>query len=116
MINSHRIKLPKKKIKFFLNNKSENVEKEIYKCKIYAKKFKAFNFIVTHIKNKYIREYAVYTEEILNKFLMEENFNREKEKFNKSNIIETRETYEEELAAKLNVKNNYISSNSIYGK
>ena len=45
---------------------------------------------------------------------MEENFNSDKEKFNKSNIIETREFYEEELAAKLNSKNNYSSTNSIY--
>jgi hypothetical protein len=55
-----------------------------------------------------------YTDERVNKILMEENFNSDKEKFNKSNIIETREFYEEELAAKLNSKNNYSSTNSIY--
>lgn len=98
----------------FFKHKSETIEKEIIKCKICTKKFKAFNFIVTHIKNKHSRELNDYTDERVNKILMEENFNSDKEKFNKSNIIETREFYEEELAAKLNSKNNYSSTNSIY--
>ena len=98
----------------FFKHRSENIEKEIYKCKICLKKFKAFNFIITHIKNRHAKELSDYTEEKVNKYLMEENFYSDKEKFNKSNIIETREYYEEELSAKLNSKNNYNSTNSIY--
>ena len=45
---------------------------------------------------------------------MEENFKADKEKFNKSNIIDNRETYEEELSTKLNGKNSFNSNNSIY--
>ena len=98
----------------FFKIKSENVEKEIFKCKLCSKKFKAFNFIETHIRNKHNSELTDYVENKLYKYLMEENFKADKEKFNKSNIIETREIYEEELSAKLNGKNNYNSTNSTY--
>ena len=98
----------------FFKIKSENVEKEIFRCKLCSKKFKAFNFIATHIKNKHNSELTDYIENKLYKYLMEENFKADKEKFNKSNIIDNRETYEEELSTKLNGKNSFNSNNSIY--
>ena len=98
----------------FYKIKSENVEKEIFRCKLCSKKFKAFNFIATHIKNKHNSELTDYIENKLYKYLMEENFKADKEKFNKSNIIDNRETYEEELSSKLNGKNSFNSNNSIY--
>ena len=98
----------------FYKIKSENVEKEIFRCKLCSKKFKAFNFIATHIKNKHNSELTDYIENKLYKYLMEENFKADKEKFNKSNIIDNRETYEEELSTKLNGKNSFNSNNSIY--
>ena len=98
----------------FYKIKSENVEKEIFRCKLCSKKFKAFNFIATHIKNKHNSELTDYIENKLYKYLMEENFKADKEKFNKSNIIDNRETYEEELSTKLNGKNTFNSNNSIY--
>ena len=97
----------------FIKSKSENIEKEIYKCKICEKKFKAFNFIITHIKNKHNGDLIEYTEKKVNKFIMEENFYGDKEKFSKSNIIETRDYYEE-LLDKFNNKSNYNNTNSTY--
>jgi hypothetical protein len=44
---------------------------------------------------------------------MEENFYGDKEKFSKSNIIETRDYYEE-LLDKFNNKSNYNNTNSTY--
>ena len=37
----------------YIKEHSENTEKEVCQCKICKKKFKAFNFIITHIKNKH---------------------------------------------------------------
>ena len=98
----------------FIKNKSENIEKEIFKCKICGKKFKAFNFIITHIKNKHNEELKEYTENKVNKYIMEANFLSDKEKYNRSNMIETREYYEELLAEKYNSKNSYNNTNSTY--
>ena len=98
----------------FINHSSEKVDKDIYKCKICDKKFKAYNYIVTHIKNKHGEKLKDYTDNKVNKFLMEENFYSDKEKFNKSNLIESREYYEELLSEKFNIKNNHNNINSTY--
>ena len=97
----------------YVKNESEKIDKEIYKCKKCGKKFRAFNFIVTHIKNKHREDLDDYTNNKVNKFLMEKNFYADSEKFSKSNIIETREYYEE-LLDKYNGKNNYIITTSTY--
>ena len=97
----------------YIKEHSENTEKEIYQCKICEKKFKAFNFIITHIKNKHSGELNEYTNNKVNKLLMKENFYSDKEKFSKSNIIETKEYYEE-LLDKFNGKISFSTTNSIY--
>ena len=98
-------KLKEKEMGFIKEN-SENTEKEVYQCKICEKKFKAFNFIITHIKNKHSNELNEYANNKVNKYLMKENFYSDKEKFSRSNIIESKEYYEE-LLDKFNGKINY---------
>ena len=105
-------KLKEKEMGFIKEN-SENTEKEIYQCKICEKKFKAFNFIITHIKNKHSNELNEYANNKVNKYLMKENFYSDKEKFSRSNIIESKEYYEE-LLDKFNGKINYSNTNSTY--
>ena len=85
-------KLKEKEMGFIKEN-SENTEKEVYQCKICEKKFKAFNFIITHIKNKHSNELNEYANNKVNKYLMKENFYSDKEKFSRSNIIESKEYY-----------------------
>ena len=97
----------------FIKEISENTEKEVYQCKICEKKFKAFNFIITHIKNKHSNELNEYANNKVNKYLMKENFYSDKEKFSRSNIIESKEYYEE-LLDKFNGKINYSNTNSTY--
>ena len=105
-------KLKEKEMGFIKEN-SENTEKEVYQCKICEKKFKAFNFIITHIKNKHSNELNEYANNKVNKYLMKENFYSDKEKFSRSNIIESKEYYEE-LLDKFNGKINYSNTNSTY--
>ena len=97
----------------YIKEHSENTEKEVCQCKICKKKFKAFNFIITHIKNKHSGELNEYTNNRVNKYLMKENFYLDKEKFSKSSIIESKEYYEE-LLDKFNGKINYNNTNSTY--
>ena len=97
----------------YIKEHSENTEKEVCQCKICKKKFKAFNFIITHIKNKHSGELNEYTNNKVNKYLMKENFYLDKEKFSKSSIIESKEYYEE-LLDKFNGKINYNNTNSTY--
>jgi hypothetical protein len=97
----------------YIKEHSENTEKEVCQCKICKKKFKAFNFIITHIKNKHSGELNEYTNNKVNKYLMKENFYLDKEKFSKSNVIESKEYYEE-LLDKFNGKINYNNTNSTY--
>ena len=105
-------KLEEEKSEFIKEN-SEQLDVEKFECKICKKKFLAYHFIENHMKNKHPDKMREYANNNVNEFLMKENFNEDKEKFNKSNIINNMEDYEEYLkkveAPKNNSYNNYSS-------
>ena len=85
-----------------------------FECKICEKKFIAYNFIENHMKNKHSDKMNDYANANLNEYLMKENFKEDKEKFNKSNIINNREDYEEYLSKLDAPKNNNYNNGSSY--
>ena len=105
-------KLEEEKSEFIKEN-SEQLDVEKFECKICKKKFLAYHFIENHMKNKHPDKMREYANNNVNEFLMKENFNEDKEKFNKSNIINNMEDYEEYMkkveAPKNNSYNNYSS-------
>ena len=105
-------KLEEEKSEFIKEN-SEQLDVEKFECKICTKKFLAYHFIENHMKNKHPDKMREYANNNVIEFLMKENFNEDKEKFNKSNIINNMEDYEEYLkkleATKNNSYNNYSS-------
>ena len=105
-------KLEEEKSEFIKEN-SEQLDVEKFECKICLKKFLAYHFIENHMKNKHPDKMREYANNNVNEFLMKENFNEDKEKFNKSNIINNMEDYEEYMkkveAPKNNSYNNYSS-------
>ena len=105
-------KLEEEKSEFIKEN-SVQLDVEKFECKICNKKFLAYHFIENHMKNKHPDKMREYANNNVNEFLMKENFNEDKEKFNKSNIINNMEDYEDYLnkleAPKNNSYNNYSS-------
>ena len=105
-------KLEEEKSEFIKEN-SVQLDVEKFECKICNKKFLAYHFIENHMKNKHPDKMREYASNKVNEYLMKENFNEDKEKFNKSNIINNMEDYEEYMkkveAPKNNSYNNYSS-------
>ena len=105
-------KLEEEKSEFIKEN-SVQLDVEKFECKICNKKFLAYHFIENHMKNKHPDKMREYASNKVNEYLMKENFNEDKEKFNKSNIINNMEDYEDYLnkleAPKNNSYNNYSS-------
>jgi len=97
----------------FIKENSSQLDVEKFECQICKKKFLAYHFIENHMKNKHPEKMREYANNNVSEFLMKENFNEDKEKFNKSNIINNMEDYEEYLnkleASKNNSYNNYSS-------
>ena len=79
----------------FIKLNCKNTEDEIVDCDLCAKRFKAFTFIINHMKTKHYKELDEFTKGKVNKFLMKENYKADKDKFSKSSIINTKEKYEE---------------------
>ena len=105
-------KLEEEKSEYIKEN-SVQLDAEKFECKICKKKFLAYHFIENHMKNKHPDKMKEYANNKVNEYLMKENFNEDKEKFNKSNIINNMEDYEDYLnkleAPKNNSYNNYSS-------
>ena len=96
----------------FIKKHSEQLDEEKFECKICEKKFLAYNYIENHMKNKHSDKMREYANNNINEILMKENFNEDKEKFNKSNIINNMEDYEDylnKLEAPKNSNNNWSS-------
>jgi len=97
----------------FIKENSFQLDVEKFECQICKKKFLAYHFIENHMKNKHPEKMREYANNNVCEFLMKENFNEDKEKFNKSNIINNMEDYEEYLnkleASKNNSYNNFSS-------
>ena len=106
-------KLEEEKRQFTKKN-SEQLDEKKFECKICEKKFIAYNFIENHMKNKHSDKMNDYANANLNEYLMKENFKEDKEKFNKSNIINNREDYEEYLSKLDAPKNNNYNNGSSY--
>ena len=103
--------------KEFIKNNSDQLEEDKFECKICKKKFIAFNFIENHMKNKHPDTMSDYANNSVNELLTRENFNEDKEKFSKSNIINNREDYEEyldKLNGSKNNNHNYNNNGSSY--
>ena len=100
--------------KEFLTQNSEQLEEEKYECKVCKKKFIAFNFIENHMNNKHQMEMGEYANQKVGEYLMKLNFKADKEKFNKSNIINNREDYEEYLNKLATQKMNNYNNGSSY--
>ena len=100
--------------KEFIKQNSEQLEEQKFECKVCKKKFIAFNFIENHMKNKHQKEMMEYTHMQVNEYLMKINFKEDKEKFNKSNIINNREDYEEYMNKLKSQKNNNSINGSSY--
>jgi hypothetical protein len=81
----------------FIKKNSEQLDVEKFECKICEKKFLAYNYIENHMKNKHSDKMREYANNSIIEVLMRENFNEDKEKFNKSNIINNMEDYEDYL-------------------
>ena len=106
-------KLEEEKSEFIKEN-SEQLDVEKFECKICKKKFLAYHFIENHMKNKHPDKMREYANNNVNEFLMKENFNEDKEKFNKSNIINNMEDYEEYMKKVETPKNNSYNNYSSY--
>ena len=100
--------------KEFIKQNSEQLEEQKFECKVCKKKFIAFNFIENHMKNKHQKEMMEYAHMQVNEYLMKINFKEDKEKFNKSNIINNREDYEEYMNKLKSQKNNNSINGSSY--
>ena len=106
-------KLNEAETKFFKLN-TKTIDKEVYECKICRKKFRAFNFVGNHIKNRHDKELEEYSKGKVNKYLTKENFRADKDKFSRSSIINSKEKYEEYNSNKYH--NNISTYDNYYHK